>query len=278
MGDIIKSGSVVRPEAKPEAQNEVAPAGFFERLLAFAIDALLFLIPFQIYGWTHLKTHSLKGSLPALGMAFLFINILFILYCALLNSGGRRTLGKLLMSIGVTDREGEPLPLKNAFKRTLGYYVNSLTLGIGCLMLFINPESRMLNDIIGGSVVLQTREKSFAESLATALTATLLLAVIAGGSYVAFKQMPTFTEQQMIDNARTQLRKLGELELLHHQKYGFYTEDLARLGLISGDPVQFQRDVQRYLSRRDFEIAADKDMFFISARAKDAKRTFVYFP
>ena len=44
-----------------------------------------------------------------------------------------------------------------------------------------------------------------------------------------------------------------------------------------GDPVQFQRDTQKILQPRGFKIGVKGDSYKISAVAKDAKKTPVYY-
>ena len=85
----------------------------------------------------------------------------------------------------------------------------------------------------------------------------------------------------MKKSAQEQLIKIAYLEELHKQHYGFYTNDLLRLALISGDAVQFQRDMQQYFRRGKFEIGVNKDGYYIQGYAKDnadpAKSSLVYF-
>ena len=57
---------------------------------------------------------------------------------------------------------------------------------------------------------------------------------------------------------------------LHKKQYGVYTTDLLRLALISGDAVQFQRDMQRNFRPNGFQIGISEDGFFIEGFAKDS--------
>ena len=85
-------------------------------------------------------------------------------------------------------------------------------------------------------------------------------------------------QQRLVSQAEAYLEKIAYLEDIHYKYYGYYTNDLLRLSILSGDPVQFQRDTQAVLSRKDFRIGIDKDGYKISARAKDNRQTQVYWP
>ena len=65
----------------------------------------------------------------------------------------------------------------------------------------------------------------------------------------------------------------------HRIRYGQYTSDILRLALLSGDPVQFQRDMNRVLStgRGSIRIGVKDNVYKISALAKDVKKTPVYY-
>ncbi len=82
-------------------------------------------------------------------------------------------------------------------------------------------------------------------------------------------------------SAEKQLVKVAYLEELHKRRYGVYTTDLRRLALISGDAVQFQRDMQQYFRPKDFRIGISEDGYYIEGRAKDnadpEKTSMVYF-
>ena len=92
--------------------------------------------------------------------------------------------------------------------------------------------------------------------------------------YIAFLT-PSVSQRELVENARDQLNQLAYLEEVHKQHFGRYTSDLMRLALISGDPVQLQRDIQKNLRRRGFSIGINQEGYQISAIAKDKKETIV---
>ena len=84
-------------------------------------------------------------------------------------------------------------------------------------------------------------------------------------------------DKYYVDRARKHLVNIALLEEAHYTRYGRYTNDLLRLSLLSGDPVQFQRDTQKILSPKGFKIGVNGNRYKLSAVARDAKKTPVYY-
>ena len=87
----------------------------------------------------------------------------------------------------------------------------------------------------------------------------------------------SMAQQRLINRAQQHVDDIAYLEEVHRMQFGYYTNDLLRLSILSGDPVQFQRDTQAVLDNRNFRIGVSKDGFKISAHAKDARKTLVYY-
>ena len=81
-----------------------------------------------------------------------------------------------------------------------------------------------------------------------------------------------------IIKAKNHLEKIGFLEEVHRLNYGYYTNDLLRLAILSGDPMQFQRDTHKVLENKGFRIGVTDRDYKITARAKDTKKTLVTYP
>ena len=125
---------------------------------------------------------------------------------------------------------------------------------------------------------MQSRPKSWGEKTALTLTGLVLLSAF---SYCFYSQVfgdGSYAQKRMILQAKNHLEKIGYLEELHRIHFGSYTNDLLRLSILSGDPVQFQRDTQKVLDRKGFKIGVSDRDYKISARAKDVRKTPVYFP
>ncbi|MDR1123782.1 MAG: RDD family protein, partial [Elusimicrobiota bacterium] len=201
---------------------------------------------------------------------------LFILYCTVLGCGGRRTLGKALMGIAVVNKDTlQPLGFVKSFLRALGYIIGLITAFGGFALALLNKRRRAVQDLIGGSIVISTREKGAAESVVTAALGTALMALCVFCVYYSFFVAPSSYQKMLVANADNELERIAQVQIYHRVVYGYYTPDIVRLGLISGDPVQFQREIQRNLKRRGFSMGVGNDGFTLKAVAKDKNETEV---
>ena len=67
------------------------------------------------------------------------------------------TLGKMALSLQVTDLEGRRITFAKATGRFFAKYLSVLTLGIGYLMAAFTERKQALHDIIAGTLVVRTR-------------------------------------------------------------------------------------------------------------------------
>ncbi len=251
-------------------------ASVFERAVAFLFDFLMFA---SVYLWSSyiliMKLDLITTPKQNL-IIYIFFNILFILYCSVLSSGGRQTLGKFLIGIKVISKDGQtPLSFAKALIRTLGYYAGLFTFFGGFALALLNKKNRALQDLLGGSMVVSVREKSSAEATAVAALGTFLIALMVFYVYFVLFILPSPFQKERVQAAQDQVNKLAYLQELHKENFGYYTADLVRLGLISGDAVQLQRDIQHNVRRRGFSLGITQDGYKISAIAKDSEETVV---
>ncbi|WP_428065717.1 RDD family protein [Candidatus Avelusimicrobium facis] len=263
------------PAAAPTPQPAVA--GVLERLVALLIDAGLIFFIYQVFLLVLLRFTS--PDLQQLYWWIAGVNVPFILYETLFTSGGRNTLGRALVGVrAVRLADGGTLNLAQAFVRAMGYYVSAALLMCGFLLAFIDSQHRALQDYLAGSVVLQARQKSWGEKALLSLTGLVLLLAFGGYFYKQLFGAGSLVQQRMITRAQEHVKKIGYLEEMHRVQFGRYTNDLLRLSILSGDPVQFQRDTQAVLDRKDFRIGVSATGYKIKARAKDVRKTPVYYP
>jgi hypothetical protein len=104
---------------------------------------------------------------------------------------------------------------------------------------------------------------------------TALIGLCALFVYYAFFIAPNAYQKMLVANADNELERIAQVQIYHRVVYGYYTPDIVRLGLIIGDPVQFQREIQRNLKRRGFSMGVGRDGFTLKAVAKDKKETEV---
>lgn len=257
---------------------QVVYATVTERFVALLIDYGAVFIPAQLIASLFIKLWEpeldLWGVLAVLGG----INGAFILYETILSSGDRVTLGKSLVGIAVVKKDlSGPLSIGQAFVRVIGYYISAALFMCGFLLAFFDDRHRALQDFLSGSVVVQIREKSWVERTLVRLAGGVLLSVFAWTVYSQFFGGGSVFQKYYVDQARKHLAKIALLEEAHYTRYGRYTNDLLRLSLLSGDPVQFQRDTQKVLSPKGFKIGVSGDRYKISAVALDDKKTAVYY-
>ncbi|MDR0735194.1 MAG: RDD family protein [Elusimicrobiota bacterium] len=263
-------------ETKNPSVPENTQASVFERAIAFLLDVSLFI---SLCFWLFYILVKFAGWQPEdahIQAWFAGFGVLFILYCALLGCGGRRTLGKALIGIAVVNKDTlQPLGFVKSFLRALGYIVGLITAFGGFALALLNKRRRAVHDFLGGSIVVSTREKSAAESAVVAAMGTALMGMCAFFVYYAFFIAPSAYQKMLVANADKELERIAQVQIYHRVVYGSYTPDIVRLGLISGDPVQFQREIQRNLKRRGFSMGVGRDGFTLKAVAKDKKETEV---
>lgn len=273
--NIMQDEPAAPAAAAPTPQPAVA--GVLERLVALLIDAGLIFFIYQVFLLVLLRFTS--PDLQQLYWWIAGVNVPFVLYETLFTSGGRNTLGRALVGVrAVRLADGGTLNLAQAFVRSMGYYVSAALLMCGFLLAFIDSQHRALQDYLAGSVVLQARQKSWGEKALLSLTGLVLLLAFGGYFYKQLFGAGSLVQQRMITRAQEHVKKIGYLEEMHRVQFGRYTNDLLRLSILSGDPVQFQRDTQAVLDRKDFRIGVSATGYKIKARAKDVRKTPVYYP
>ena len=142
----------------------------------------------------------------------------------------------------------------------------------------VDDRNRALHDIFGGSVVVELRERAAWEVWAVRALGTLLLIVFASSLYQSFGGRD-WQNKYKVRQAKDFLQNMALLEEGQKLHYGYYTNDILRLALLSGDPVQFQRDMNKVLStgKGSIRIGVKDNVYKISALAKDAQKTPVYY-
>ena len=261
----------MEPLAQKQTESNYNLASVFERAIAFVIDFMLWVTVSSVL-YKVLDTTSVK--------IYVFLSVLsFILYVTIFSTGKLQTVGKFLLGIKVIDRKTKQnLTFGKAFLRALGYIINFFTAFLGFAFAILSKKRLALEDLIAGTEVISVREKTAGEMTLISFFGTVL---ILGAVYFVYNNLIFNPYKAMKESAQEQLVKVAYLEELHKKNYGFYTNDLLRLALISGDAVQFQRDMQQYFRPNGFKIGVSKDGYYIEGFAKDnadpAKSSKVYF-
>lgn len=155
--------AVGRAAALPSA---VHYAGFWLRLVAAIIDGILielivvpvsFLLGMMI-GITGSAAGMAAGGIRLTGgfAGFILGTGASWLYSAYLESSSRQaTVGKMALSLRVTDLEGRRLSFGRATARHFAKYVSALTLLIGYIMAGFTEKKQALHDILAGTLVVR---------------------------------------------------------------------------------------------------------------------------
>jgi len=130
------------------ASGAVHPAGFWVRLVAFAIDLLviaLVQLVLQVIAAARLGDR-------ALSTVGFFTFVFAVAYPTVLHAIAGQTIGKLMMRVRVVALDGGALPLGASFLRAVVFWAALLfTLGIGQIIGGLRKDKRALHDLVAGS-------------------------------------------------------------------------------------------------------------------------------
>ena len=151
-------------------------AGFWERVAAYLIDGVILGIPFGLvvlvlifmFGGFGMMLHrnpvdpGAAATLLApmfmvfiLGMLF-FVGLQWLYFAGMESSARQATFGKSVMSLRVTNLEGQRLSFGHATGRFGGKIVSDLIpLLIGYIMAAFTEKKQALHDLIAGTLVLR---------------------------------------------------------------------------------------------------------------------------
>ncbi len=126
--------------------SAIVYAGFWIRFASGIID---FIILFVVGIVLALALGGTSGTVLQLAVGLVYTIGFWI--------GQGATPGKMAVGIKITTVDGDPIDIGRALLRYIGYFVSTITLGIGYLMIAFTREKRGLHDYIAGTVVIKTR-------------------------------------------------------------------------------------------------------------------------
>ncbi len=158
-----------------ENQPEVKYAGFWLRFVAYIIDDLLLgivgffiSIPFigaivfsafriaGAEGDTEKTFLGIAGIIGAVLMLIMVITVVGWLYYALMESSKQQaTLGKMALSLKVTDMAGNRISFGRATGRYFGKIISGAIFMIGYILAGLTEKKQALHDIIAGCLVIR---------------------------------------------------------------------------------------------------------------------------
>ena len=127
--------------------------GFWRRVLASVIDGLVLI---AILGAAHAVIDvGLAGSWPGptVPWSFVWVSTGWLYFALMESSRLQATVGKLALSIRVTDLRGNRISFARASARWFAKALSALLLYVGLLMVAFTPRKRGLHDYLAGTLV-----------------------------------------------------------------------------------------------------------------------------
>jgi uncharacterized RDD family membrane protein YckC len=148
-------------------RSAVAYAGFWLRMVAFIIDAIILgiagaVVFFPLFS-SNLRAYSSDNfwelytsmSRPLVAVRLLGVMMTWVYYATLESSAWQATLGKKALGLKVTDLAGNRISFARASGRYFGMFLSEFTLGFGFLMAGFTERKQALHDIVAGCLVLR---------------------------------------------------------------------------------------------------------------------------
>jgi len=151
----------------PAPSQPVAYAGFWLRLVAYIIDAIILgmagviaffpLFRANIHAFTTQNPWEVYTSMsrPLFAIRLLALMLGWIYYASMESSSWQATLGKKILGLRVTDLAGNRITFARASGRFFGKILSGMILGIGFLMAGFTARKQALHDILAGCLVLR---------------------------------------------------------------------------------------------------------------------------
>ncbi len=153
----------VLPRQEPQTDTEeMRPAGFLRRALAFTIDCGVILMLFQSLLLAGLYGLQLSESREGLGVSDLGLglinSLLFIAlaYFSFFHAACGQSPGKMILRIKVVTKDLRALSPFRAFIRAVSYFLSGLFFGLGFLITIFDGKKRALHDLLTGTQVILT--------------------------------------------------------------------------------------------------------------------------
>ncbi|MBC7869206.1 MAG: RDD family protein [Chitinophagaceae bacterium] len=128
-----------------ESSQSYELADIGERFIALVIDSIIVGIIGGVFG--------ASGNWWGGGLVGFLIGAVYQWYFLTQQNG--QTLGKKVMNIRVIKTDGGPIRDADAVLRFIGYYINSVIIGIGWIWALFDKENRGWHDLIANTYVIK---------------------------------------------------------------------------------------------------------------------------
>ena len=133
----------------PTPEQRVAYAGFWIRVLAYFIDAILLSIAGVVL-------RLVLGL--ALGSTLLVLVVNWLYFALMESSASQATIGKTACGLRVTDESGRRISFGRATGRYFAKFISAILLLIGFMMVGWTQRKQGLHDLIAGTLVVRTKQ------------------------------------------------------------------------------------------------------------------------
>ena len=156
-GQDARAGQPIAPPGMPAGgQTYVGYAGFWKRFAAWIIDTIITTVVFSVLRLIVLASFGdIDDSTGGAVVAAYAVNFIgqWLYYAGMESSVKRATLGKMALSISVTDVDGRRITFMRATGRYFGKIISGLILLIGYLMVAWTEKKQGLHDKMAGTLV-----------------------------------------------------------------------------------------------------------------------------
>lgn len=134
--------------------NKYEYAGFWDRLLATILDAIIIYLPIKIIENIIIFTTLRPISTIILFEIFLPLIITIIFW---VNKGA--TPGKLIMNMYIVDEvTGQKINIAQSIMRYIGYIPSTFIFGLGFIWIAVDEKNQGWHDKIGGTIVIKKKK------------------------------------------------------------------------------------------------------------------------
>ncbi|MEG3193338.1 RDD family protein [Lysobacter sp. D1-1-M9] len=154
---------------RAQDEHEVVYAGFWKRVAAYLLDALVMSLVAWVaqivvlglfFGISAAEVGDPQALLAGAGVAGLLVGMFVVpvalqavYYAALHSSARQATLGKMAIGIKVVDESGGRISFLRGIGRFFAAFLSAMILGIGYLMAAFTDRKRALHDLLASTLV-----------------------------------------------------------------------------------------------------------------------------
>lgn len=256
-----------------EPAQELTPARFSDRLVAYLLDT----IPFAggavatVWAWGGGLSRPITNPvLLSIGAAWLGLAVLW----QVAGNVAGATPGKRVLGLAVVTAEGAPPGFPRALARAAGWVLSTPLANLGFVVALLHPRTRALHDLLSGTYVVEAgprRSNGALLFLAAASSAIGLFAL----QYWTNMLRPTSADLRAIARAEEGLGVVAKIEDAYYARNGAYTASVQDLAEASGDAELFRFAMLDVFRPTPFQILAGNKRWRAVAAAKDRRGTLV---